>query len=135
MNMFQRKSSKLQEGRNNKTPSDSLGVFQSEFANFELKILDKHPWRTFFPKTQYTGSYDSSRYEALDIWKILIQGYSFLLQTYICQNRQCQFFMSIRRNSNLKQQCKKVKKRFLIGSLDLQHFRFQIYGCHLTDFI
>ena len=37
------------------------------------------------------------------------------LQTYICQNRQYQFFMSIRRNWNLKQQCNKVKKNYWLG--------------------
>ena len=53
------------------------------------------------------------------------------LQTYICQNRQYQFFMSKILNSNLKQQCKKVKG-FLIGWPYVQYFRFQIYGHHLT---
>ena len=36
----------------------------------------------------------------------------------ICQNRQWQFFMSIRRDSKLKQKCKKVKKKkgFWLGN-------------------
>ena len=41
-------------------------------------------------------------------------------------------FYVIRRNSNLKQQCNKVKKRFLIGWPYVQYFRFQTYGHHLT---
>ena len=56
----------------------------------------------------------------------------FFWQTQIWQNRQCQFFVSMRRNSNLKQQRKKSEVKVFNSGPYLQYLRFQIYGRHLT---
>ena len=64
-----------------------------------------------FQKRLNTGSCDSPKYEVLDVYisRILTQVYNFFNKHTYAKTDNASFFMSIRQNSNLKQQCKKVK--------------------------